>query len=286
MNTSQPGMTVSFHGVRGSTPCHGEETHHYGGNTSCVSVRTRDEVPVVFDLGTGVRYFGRQCNGARPLRIVCLLTHLHYDHTLGLPFFEPLLDHNTTLEIYAPKQPDGRTIRELFLEKIKPPMFPVPLEQFAARIEFHELGDDDFSIGRYTVRSRFVPHIGPTLGFRLTYEGANVTYLSDHQQPVNGPFTISNGARELCQDVDLLIHDAQFTEEEFASKCTWGHSTYSYARWVAETSRAKQLALFHHDPSRTDAEISRVTSEIANSSSVSVFAAREGDSVNVLTCSA
>lgn len=286
MNSSQPGMTVSFHGVRGSTPCHGHDTHHYGGNTSCVSVRTPDHVPVVFDLGTGVRYFGRQCNGARPLRIICLLTHLHYDHTLGLPFFEPLLDPDTTLEIYAPKQPDGRTIKELFLEKIKPPMFPVPLEQFAARIEFHEVGDDDFSIGKYAVRSRFVPHVGPTLGFRLTYEGASVTYLSDHQQPIDGSFSISAGARELCEDVELLIHDAQFTEEEFASKSSWGHSTYAYARWVAETSRSKQLALFHHDPSRTDAEISRVTSQLAQSSSVNVFAAREGDSVNVLTWSA
>jgi ribonuclease BN (tRNA processing enzyme) len=286
MNTSQPGMTVSFHGVRGSTPCHSHDTHHYGGNTSCVSVCTPDEVPIVFDLGTGVRYFGRQCNGTPHLRIVCLLTHLHYDHTLGLPFFEPLLHSETTLEIYAPKQPDGRTIKELFLEKIKPPMFPVPLNQFAARIMFHEIGDDDFTLGRYAVRSRFVPHIGPTLGFRLTYDGASVTYLSDHQQPQDGSFEISDGARELCEDVDLLIHDAQFTDEEFATKHAWGHSTYAYARWVAETCGARRLALFHHDPSRTDAEISRITSQLADGSSVQMFAAREGDSVGVVSCNA
>jgi len=279
-------IKVSFHGVRGSTPCHGDDTRHFGGNTSCVSLRTPDDVPIVFDLGTGVRYFGKQCNGTTPLRVVCLLTHLHYDHTLGLPFFEPLLRSDTVLEIYAPKQPDGRTIREIFLEKIKPPMFPIPLEQFAARIVFHEIGDDDFTIGKYNVRSRFVPHVGPTLGFKVSYGGASVTYLSDHQQPVGEVFTLADGARELCDDVDLLIHDAQFTDEEFACKCAWGHSTYTYASWVAETCRAKRLALFHHDPSRTDAVLSSMADAVARTTKVSVFAAREGETVDVVTCSA
>lgn len=279
-------ITVSFHGVRGSTPCHGVDTAHFGGNTSCVSLRTPDDVPVVFDLGTGVRYFGKQCNGTAPLRVVCLLTHLHYDHTLGLPFFEPLLRSETVLEIYAPKQPDGRTVKELFLEKIKPPMFPVPLEQFAARIIFHEVGDDDFEVGKYRVRSRYVPHVGPTLGFRVEYAGSSVTYLSDHQQPATGEFAITAGARELCEGVDLLIHDAQFTDEEFAGKCTWGHSTYGYARWVAETCGAKRLALFHHDPSRSDTALSDESERLAGSSTVGIFAAREGESVDVLTCNA
>ena len=279
-------ITVSFHGVRGSTPCHGEDTSHYGGNTSCVSLRTPGEVPLVFDLGTGVRYFGKQCNGAAPLRIVVLLSHLHYDHTLGLPFFEPLLRSDTTIEIYAPKQPDGRTIRELFLEKIKPPMFPIPLEQFAAKFVFHEIGDDDFAIGNYQVRSRFVPHVGPTLGFRVTYRGASVTYLSDHQQPVGDEFSITEGARQLCDDATLLIHDAQFTDAEFAEKQAWGHSSYGYARWVAETCRVRRLALFHHDPSRSDESLRRIADDLARTSLVGIFAAREGESVDVVTCTA
>jgi len=279
-------VKVSFHGVRGSTPCHGDDTVHFGGNTSCVSLRAPGEVPVIFDLGTGLRYFGRQCNGTPSFRAVCLLTHLHYDHTLGLPFFEPLLRADTVLEIYAPKQPDGRAIREIFREKIQPPMFPVPLEQFAARIVFHEIGDDDFMIGGLAVRSRFVPHIGPTLGFCVSHDGASVTYLSDHQQPPGGAYTMSDGVRELCDGVDLLIHDAQYTDDEFDAKRTWGHSTFDYARWVAETCEVKRLALFHHDPSRTDSDLANITDRIARGASTAVFAAREGETVDVVTCSA
>jgi ribonuclease BN (tRNA processing enzyme) len=251
-----------------------------------VSLRAPGEVPVIFDLGTGLRYFGRQCNGTPSFRAVCLLTHLHYDHTLGLPFFEPLLRADTVLEIYAPKQPDGRTIREIFREKIQPPMFPVPLEQFAARIVFHEIGDDDFMIGGLAVRSRFVPHIGPTLGFCVSHDGASVTYLSDHQQPPGDAYTMSDGVRELCDGVDLLIHDAQYTDDEFDAKRTWGHSTFDYARWVAETCEVKRLALFHHDPSRTDSDLANITDRIARGASTAVFAAREGETVDVVTCSA
>jgi ribonuclease BN (tRNA processing enzyme) len=190
------------------------------------------------------------------------------------------------LEIYAPKQPDGRTIREIFRENIQPPMFPVPLEQFAARIVFHEIGDDDFMIGGLAVRSRFVPHIGPTLGFCVSHDGASVTYLSDHQQPPGGAYTMSDGVRELCDGVDLLIHDAQYTDDEFDAKRTWGHSTFDYARWVAETCEVKRLALFHHDPSRTDSDLANITDRIARGASTAVFAAREGETVDVVTCSA
>ncbi|MFZ9623235.1 MAG: MBL fold metallo-hydrolase [Ilumatobacteraceae bacterium] len=279
-------LNVTFHGVRGSTPCHCDETRHFGGNTSCVSLRADDEIPIIFDLGTGLRYFGKQVNGTPNFHAVCLLTHLHYDHTMGLPFFEPLLRGDTIFEIYAPKQPDGRSVKELFLEKIKPPMFPVPLEQFAARLVFHEVGDDDFTVGNMQVRSRYVPHVGPTLGFRVSHAGVAVTYLSDHQQPAGADFSLTDGARALCEDADLLIHDSQFTDAEFEAKSSWGHSTFAYARWVAETCRVKRLALFHHDPSRSDASLSSIVEGVAAASNVDVFAAREGQTVDVVTCSA
>jgi ribonuclease BN (tRNA processing enzyme) len=177
-------------------------------------------------------------------------------------------------------------VKELFLEKIKPPMFPIPLEQFAASLVFHEVGDDDFTVGNMQVRSRYVPHVGPTLGFRVSHAGTTVTYLSDHQQPAGDEFSLADGARDLCEEADLLIHDAQFTAAEFEQKASWGHSTYAYAQWVAETCRVKRLALFHHDPSRTDASLDMIAKDVAAAASVDVFAAREGETVDVVTCTA
>lgn len=248
-------VTVGFHGVRGSTPCHCSETSRYGGNTSCVSVQADGASPVLFDLGTGVRYSGLRAESGRALHVVCLLTHLHLDHIMGLPFFEPLLSADTVIDIYAPRQDDGASVAELLHARFAPPTFPVPLSEFPATIRIHEIGDDDFDVAGWRVRSRYVPHVGPTLGFRLDRDGASVTYLSDHQQPNGGDFALSDGARDLCTDTDLLIHDAQYTDDEFVVKNTWGHSTQAYAAWVARATGARQLVLFHHDPSRRDSEL-------------------------------
>lgn len=278
-------VSVAFHGVRGSTACNGAETHRYGGNTSCVSVKSADRSPIIFDLGTGLRYMTSQDSATETTPFVgaCLLTHLHWDHIQGLPFFEALLSRDTILDIYAPKQEDGRSVREIFDKKICPPIFPITLSDFYAQINFHEIGDDDFMIGDTKVMSRFVPHSGPTLGYRVTTENVAVTYLSDHQQPVDG-FALSAGAKQLCQGTDLLIHDSQFTPAEFEKKSDWGHSTLEFAMWVAETSSAKRLALFHHDPSRTDEALDVIASRLAlaaKNRGFEVFAAADGLTVEV-----
>ena len=292
-NTVSPvgesGLTVTFHGVRGSTACHDPQTHRYGGNTSCVSIKSADDAPIIFDLGTGLRYINSSQSETetelRPEPFVgtCLLTHLHWDHIQGLPFFRSLLCEETVLDIYAPKQDDGRSLREIFLKKICPPIFPISLNEFKATINFHEIGNDDFMIGNTKVMSRFVPHTGPTLGYRITAGDSTVTYLSDHQQPVTG-FALTTGARQICQGTDLLIHDSQYTPAEFEFKSDWGHSTIEFAMWVAETTSAKRLALFHHDPSRTDDAIDVIAQRlagVAKNRGFEVFAAAEGMSVEV-----
>jgi phosphoribosyl 1,2-cyclic phosphodiesterase len=248
-------LRLSFHGVRGSTPCHGHSIQRYGGNTSCVSLQAPGQVPLLFDLGTGLRYFGEETPLDSPFRGVALVTHFHWDHVQGLPFFPPMLSAGASVDIFGPRQDDGRSVGEVFADIIKPPIFPVTLQQLPASLAFHDLGDDDLVIDGWQVRSRFIPHNGPTLGYRVTLQGRSVAYLSDHQQPFDGSHAISDGARQLAEGVDVLIHDAQYTPAEFVERSHWGHCTAEHALWVAGEVGAKQLVLFHYDPRRTDDDL-------------------------------
>lgn len=266
-------LEVTFHGVRGSTPCHGPETARYGGNTACVSVRAADGTLVILDLGTGVRYLGNLLT-ERPFHGTALVTHLHWDHVQGLPFFQPILEEGNELDVYAPRQGRRRTVKEAFDRIISPPQFPVGLDLYSGTVRFHDLGDNVFSVGGIRVVSRFVPHVGPTLGYRLEFGGSSVAYVSDHQQPYDGSMVVPDAVRELADGVDLLIHDSQYTSTEFAEKYYFGHCTQDFAMGVAMSCRAKRLALFHHDPVRTDDELDARAA--CTASTVEVFPAREG----------
>lgn len=277
-------MQVTFFGVRGSTPCHGDEIAKYGGNTSCVAVRAPGEDPLFFDLGTGARYFGAELAQHGTFHGTCLLSHLHWDHTQGLPFFTPLLREGSTLDVYAPAQDDGRSVEEVMATVIRPPVFPVTIDQLPGAVRFHDTSDSEFQVGGIKVIARTVPHVGPTLGYRVEWGGRSVAYLSDHQQPHDGSFAVSDSARELADGVDLLIHDAQYTPSEFAIKSTWGHCTIDYALWLAQHCGVGKLALYHHDPTRTDDaldEVGRCAEAAAEACGFKAFAAYEGLTVDV-----
>jgi phosphoribosyl 1,2-cyclic phosphodiesterase len=270
-------MLITFHGVRGSTPCHGDDIARYGGNTSCVSVAAPGEDPLLFDLGTGVRYFGLGHPKDEPFRGVCLLSHLHWDHVQGLPFFGPLLRDDSELVVYAPVQSCGKGAAEVLAETICPPLFPIGLEGLPGRVDVREVRPQ-FQVGGYDVASAAVPHVGAACGYRVTHGGRSVAYVSDHQQPINGA-RIDDGVRALCDGVDLLIHDAQYTPAEFAKKRDWGHCTIEYAVWLAGEVGARRLALFHHDPTHDDEMIDRMAASAAacgQEKGVEVFAAFEG----------
>ena len=273
-------MRVAFHGVRGSTPCHGREIVRYGGNTSCVSVDVPGEKPVVFDLGTGLRYFGQTLPPDAPLSATCLLSHLHWDHIQGLPFFKPLLRDGSDVHIYAPVQEGDLTVEQVFADTIKPPLFPIHFAMLPGMINFHEVSDDEFTIGDdIQVMSRSIPHVGNTVGYRLTWRGTSITYMSDHQMPVDGSFSATPGALDLCRGADLLIHDAQYTPSEFVDKNTWGHCTIEYAVWLAAECGVRRLALFHHDPAHHDDVmdiLAAAATDCGQKMGVDVFAAREG----------
>ncbi|MDQ1468108.1 MAG: hypothetical protein QOH10_2523, partial [Actinomycetota bacterium] len=255
------GLAITFHGVRGSTPCSGPDFARYGGHSSCVALESADQPPIIFDLGTGLRPYGNSCEG--PFHGTALLSHLHWDHMQGLPFFLPLHREGATLDIYGPRQAEGM-LGEVFAQMMRPPFFPIRPTDLPGEIRFHDTAEDDFPVGLAKVRSRWVRHVGPTLGFRVEWNGVSIAYLPDH-----GPGTVVSdaddyippGVLELCDGVDVLIHDAQHTSSEYEPKRHWGHCTVEYALHVARETSARNLVLFHHDPLHGDDEMDRIAAD-------------------------
>ena len=252
------GMRVVFNGVRGSTPCAGSDYARFGGHSSSVALETDDGPPLLFDMGTGLRPYARRCAGE--FHGTVLLSHLHWDHVQGLPFFTPLHCPGATLDVFGPRQ-DGGPLGEVFAEMMRPPFFPIVPDQLAGDVRFHDTGDDDFPVGSAKVRSRWVRHVGPTLGFRVDYHGVSVAYVPDHGpgcNPEHADDYIPHEMLELCDGVDVLSHDAQHTAAEYEQKRHWGHCTIEYAVNVAREAGARRLVLFHHDPAHTDDDLDEI----------------------------
>jgi len=245
-------INVTFHGVRGSTPAPGPATVHYGGHTACVALEVPGQEPIVLDLGTGLRSWAATLDPEEPLRAKALLTHLHLDHVQGLPFFEPLERAGASLDVYGPSPAEG-TIAKVLGELFRPPWVPEP----PAGVRFYDCADEELSLGGAKVWARTVPHKGPTNGYRVEWEGVSIAYVSDHQAPP-ALDTVPEPVLELADGVDLLVHDGQYTAAEWECKGGWGHSTVDYAVLVARQAGARRLALFHHDPARSDDDLDRL----------------------------
>ena len=271
-------MHVTFYGVRGSTPCPTEGNNRYGANTSCVALESAGRDPIVLDLGTGLRFWGETLPHDGSFLGHALVTHLHWDHVQGLPFFVPVLQEGSCFDVYGPPTVDC-SLAECFETFIAPPYFPVAIADLPGSVTFHDAVDTELSVGQAKVVVRQVPHTGLTNGYRVEQDGTVVTYIPDHQMPVDGSRAISHDVLELCDGADLLIHDAQYTPEEFARKTHWGHCTVDYAIEVAAEAGVKRLALFHHDPSHDDVTVDCLLAG-ARSSAVGrideVIAAAEG----------
>jgi phosphoribosyl 1,2-cyclic phosphodiesterase len=247
-------VPLKIWGCRGSLPAPGPATVAYGGNTSCIEVMVGGEDALVLDAGTGIRELGRDLRERGTRRIHLFLTHLHLDHLEGLRFFAPLWDEAVSLEIWGPYSP-VLPLRERILRTFSPPLFPIDLRDVPARITFHDLPGEPWQRDGISLFSEFVLHPGPTLGYRLELGGSSLAYLPDHEPALAGIEGrsldwISGSA--LAHRADLVLHDAQYTEEEYAVRNGWGHSSIDAAVAFCGAVDARRLVLFHHDPDRSD----------------------------------
>ena len=247
-------MKVTLWGTRGSLPSAGPETVRYGGNTSCVEVRGEDGTLIVLDAGTGIRRLSHAV-GPEIQRVHILLSHLHMDHIQGFGFFEPL--HRSDVEVHVWGPPSTtHDLRTRLTKYLSPPLFPVRLRDLPYRLFLHDVPMGGFAVESLRVHCALVCHPGPTVGYRITQGGAAMVYLPDHEPALGArtfplPADWTSGA-DLAKEADLLIHDSQYTDAEYAQRPGWGHSAIRHAVAFADLVRTRRLVTFHHDPGHSD----------------------------------
>jgi phosphoribosyl 1,2-cyclic phosphodiesterase len=228
----------------------------YGGNTTCVEVRAESGAVVILDAGTGIRDLGRRLAGERVRELDLLLTHLHLDHIEGLGFLAPLFDPGCTVRIYGPR-PDGGSLEEKLTSYLSPPYFPLPFERFDASISFHELERDTYEVDGLVVTSAPVRHPGPTLAYRLTEGGRSFAFVPD-----NEPGLDRESGLDVAGGADVLLHDSQYTDEEYAKRVGWGHASVSHlVRYLADAA-PKRAVMVHHDPEHDAAQLERLLEDV------------------------
>jgi phosphoribosyl 1,2-cyclic phosphodiesterase len=288
-------LRLTFWGTRGSVPTPGPLTVRYGGNTPCVEVRTDTGRLVILDAGTGLRELGRSLverSSGAPLEAELFLTHAHWDHIQGLPFFPPMFQSGNRFTIWGPSTPNGG-IGSVIRELMSPVVFPVPFEELAARVEFKNVGEsrptrDDIDVGSFDVQ-----HPGGAVAYRFTSRGPGArsfVYISDNEIAANAKYQSPAGWREqlveFVRGAHVLVHDASYTKDEYANHRGWGHSTYDDALELAIDSGVETLVLFHHKPERSDDELDACAAACrdaarARGSRLRIVAAAEGMSLDV-----
>lgn len=247
-------MQLKIWGCRGSVPSPGPTTVVCGGNTSCVEISLDDGTVLVLDAGTGIRDLGDELVERGVRRIHLLLTHLHLDHVEGLRFFAPLFDPKVTIDVWGPASTVG-SLEDSIARTFSPPLFPIDLGVVPAQVAFHDAPRQPWKLESALVTAALVVHPGPTLGYRIEADGSSVAYLPDHEPALTGieerPSDWISGAA-IAEGVDVLLHDAQYFEDEYAERIGWGHSSVSDTIAYAQALRVGRLVLFHHEPHHSD----------------------------------
>jgi CheY-like chemotaxis protein len=289
-------MKVRFWGTRGSIATPGPGTNHFGGNTSCVELTTANGDLLILDCGTGAHALAADlvARNIKTINASILLGHTHWDHIQGFPFFSPAFVKGNSVAIYGPEGSRG-SLHRVLAGQMEFTYFPVELSQLPAAISYHDLTEGACTIGAARIATQFLNHPAMTVGYRVEADGVAIVYLVDHEpfsddlwragvEPGRVESILHEGDRRhagFMANADLVIHDAQYTPEEYRSKKTWGHSAYDYVVRIAAAAGVKRLALTHHDPSHDDhfvADIERAACSLALQigTGLEVFCAYEG----------
>ncbi len=252
-------LRIKFWGVRGSIACASPEHMKYGGNTSCIEVQAGEHV-FVMDAGTGIRNFGNVLHSLDIRSTHLLLTHTHWDHINGFPFFTPAYDPKRAITIHAGHLKDQGGVHNILSTQMHNPMFPVPLEAMQASLKFEdfEAGDGFTLFGDVTVKTAPLNHPNGATGYRVEYGGKSAVYVTDTEHVPGQP---DQNILGLIEGADLVIYDSTYTEEEFPEKIGWGHSTWNEGVRLCQAANVKQLAIFHHDPEHTDDVMDAIAAE-------------------------
>ncbi len=253
-------IKVTFWGVRGTLPVPGRKTVRYGGNTSCVSIEFPKDNFLIFDAGTGIKELSNYFMSERQTltKATIFISHPHWDHINGIPFFVPLYTKGNEIEICGPSN-GNLSMRELISGQMDGVYFPINIKEFGATVSFHNLEEERFAIGTVEIQTMFLNHPGKCLGYRLNYGNRSICYVTDNEiyPESNRLYSESyvNKLADFIANTDVLITDCTYTDEEYEEKIGWGHSSVTQVVELADRAKVKNLYLFHHDPDQTDDDI-------------------------------
>ncbi|MCX6138995.1 MAG: MBL fold metallo-hydrolase [Ignavibacteriales bacterium] len=270
-------MKIKFWGVRGSIPTPGKSTVHYGGNTPSIELRLHNGDLVILDAGTGIRGLGDSLiTNGESLRTFLMVTHPHWDHIQGFPFFKPAFISGNEITIVGTERPEI-SLQRIIAEQMTRIYFPVQLNELKATIHFRPVREEEFPVFGATVRTLYMNHPGFTVGYRIEQKGKSVVYISDNEPfdrhvagsmpnmeaAVLESFSSATGdpnqrVFDFARKADILIHDCTYTPEEYIDKVGWGHSHYLYTLEVAAEAGVRHLVLFHHEPNRSDDNVNEI----------------------------
>lgn len=251
-------MIIRCWGARGSIPVSGEEYLHYGGDTTCLEIRTQDDEIIIVDAGSGIRRLGNKLLAEKRLHYTMLFTHAHWDHLMGFPFFKPIYMKGTSISMFG--CPFAQTsIKQIISRIMHPPHFPVNFDDIKINISYHDSCDTIFALHAMDVTPIHLSHPNGGVGYKFSENGKSFVFLTDNELHYRHEGGLAyDDYVKFAEQADFLVHDAEYLDEDYRKTKSWGHSTYKHALQLAIDAKVKKLGLFHHNQERSDRAIEEI----------------------------